>query len=102
MSDIDYIRHHITRGDMLLQLAEEASELSQAAAKLLRCENGTNPTAKTHGQCVDDLLEEMADVKSCVDVLLGEFEAKKVLNIEKQKIRRWAERLFASGSYSEG
>lgn len=37
---------YLPREEILAQLAEEASELAQAALKLRRALNGTNPTPK--------------------------------------------------------
>lgn len=40
---------------LLEQLAEECSELAQAALKLARKERGENPTPKTEEECVENL-----------------------------------------------
>ena len=61
--------------EILAQLAEEASELAQAALKLRRALDGTNPTPKSVEECEENLLEELADIW---------FDAKKVLP-EKDK-----------------
>lgn len=47
---------------ILAQLAEEASELAQAALKLRRALDGTNPTPKSVEECLENIQEEMADV----------------------------------------
>ena len=44
------------------QLAEECSELAQAALKSARKYRGENPTPKTIDECYDALQEEIADV----------------------------------------
>lgn len=44
MTDIRYIASVLSTEDILCQLAEEASELAQAALKLRRALTGTNPT----------------------------------------------------------
>lgn len=49
--------------EILAQLAEEASELAQAALKLRRALDGTNPTPKDIEECEMNLLEELADIK---------------------------------------
>lgn len=54
---------------MWLQLAEEASELSQAASKMVRYIHGTNPVYK-NGVRVTDVNELYADViEEYMDVL---------------------------------
>ena len=44
--------------EILAQSAEEASELAQAALKLRRALDGTNPTQKSVEECEENLLEE--------------------------------------------
>ena len=80
---------------MLEQLAEEASELAQAALKLARKERGDNPTPKTKQQCVADLLQEIADVKlvmSCLQSLIW-FNDDEINRIKSEKLMRWIQRL---------
>lgn len=50
---------------MWLQLAEEASELSQAACKMARYLHGTNPVAKSETLIRSDIVEEFSDVINC-------------------------------------
>lgn len=75
----------------LIQLAEEASELSQACLKLVRCRHGDTPVpemdAKMH------LLEEIADVLLCSKVLTSKADDRIVKGIMMQKAKRWEERL---------
>lgn len=58
---MDKISDYISTSDLLCQLAEECSELAQAALKLKRAMEGTNPTQKGIPECWDDLDEEIAD-----------------------------------------
>ena len=44
--------------ERLAQLAEEAAELAQAALKLRRAIDGTNPTPKTIAEARENLIEE--------------------------------------------
>lgn len=53
----------------LMQLAEEASELSQAALKLIRARHDDNPTPVTAEEAWDRLIEEHADVCLSLDVV---------------------------------
>lgn len=54
---------------MLEQLAEEASELAQAALKAARIERGENPTPVTDKEAEDHLIEEFTDVCMCAEEL---------------------------------
>lgn len=90
-SDFEVIR---TLGEpaLLEQLAEECSELAQAALKLARLERGENPTPKTEEECVKDLLEELGDVNLCMSVI----EANRGIHIRclsVDKKARWAQRI---------
>lgn len=90
-SDFEVIR---TLGEpaMLEQLAEECSELAQAALKLARLERGENPTPKTEEECVENLLEELGDVNLCMSVV----EANRGIHIRclsVDKKVRWAKRI---------
>ena len=73
----------------LIQLAEEASELSQAALKLVRARHGETPV--TTYQASVHLLEEMADVY--VTALALRPDRMTIEAIARQKSRRWEERL---------
>lgn len=77
---------------LLEQLAEECSELAQAALKLARLERGENPTPKTEEECVENLLEELGDVNLCMSVV----EANRGIHIRclsVDKKARWAHRI---------
>ena len=73
----------------LIQLAEEAAELSQAALKLVRARHGDTPV--TPFQASAHLLEEMADVY--VTALALNPDRMTVEAIARQKSKRWEERL---------
>ena len=96
-SDFEVIR---TLGEpaLLEQLAEECSELAQAALKLARLERGENPTPKTEEECVQALLEELADVDLCIGVIRNYRGIEDVCNYElceitEKKRERWAQRI---------
>ena len=61
----------LPKTEILAQLAEEASELAQAALKLRRALDGTNPTPKSVEECEENLLEELADIKVAFTVYLS-------------------------------
>lgn len=92
---LEYIREKLGTGELLCQLAEEASELAHAALKLRRVYDGTNPTPVTYEEALDNLEEEIADVKLLLIVLDLNNANRKVryTHIMQAKIRRWAKRL---------
>ena len=62
---MDDILEKIGEEAMWMQLAEEAAELSQAAAKRARYLHGTNPVAKDDIELRADVIEEYMDVLNC-------------------------------------
>lgn len=92
---LQYIIDCLPTEELLAQLAEEASELAQAALKLRRVENGTNPTRISKEDAIKNILEEIADVKLSIH-LLG-FDSKKAeevcRDIMEEKTDRWADSL---------
>ena len=67
MTDVEYIAENLSDEDILCQIAEEASELSQAALKLRRAITQANPTPVSDEEAVDSIIEEYADT-------IGAFE----------------------------
>lgn len=84
--------------ELLCGLAEEASELSQAALKLRRAIDKKNPMPKTYTECCKNINEEIADCELILE-LLG-FRDPDMLQIQneikKQKEARWINRLEMS------
>lgn len=74
---------------MLMQLAEEAAELSQAAAKMARYLHGTNPVGKSEVEIRANIIEEYADVINCARHLAIPTNEKLIY----AKNRRWRQRL---------
>ena len=92
-----YISSTIGTPAVLEQLAEESAELAQAALKFARKLRDENQTPKSEEECLQDLLEELADVKLCMEV----FEEKnyypdEIEQIMQQKRKRWESRISAS------
>ena len=83
--------------EILAQLAEEAAELSQAALKLRRAMDGTNPTPVSVQEAGNRLVEEIADVIVCENQLLG-LDWNVIDEICKRKLGRWEVRLEAVNS----
>lgn len=73
----------------LEQLAEEAAELAQAAAKLARHRRGENPTCRSEEELICNLEEELTDVF----VAAMELPYRPQKEIELAKRKRWEERL---------
>ena len=92
---IDAIREIMPLAEIMTQLAEEASELAQAALKYRRTLSNSNPTPVTRREAEDKLLEEIADVKLCLHVAGLESCPRKIKvnGIISAKAARWLKRL---------
>lgn len=95
---IKYVREHLPREELLCQLAEECAELGKAALKMARIYRGVNPTPVTRAEAFQNLVEELADVSLCVEVL--GLNTKEVMgncdSICEEKSVRWMNRLKGS------
>lgn len=80
---------------MLRQLAEECSELSQAALKYIRAARKETPMRID--EAIEHLTEEIADVRLMIDAVtatvLSESDVDDVLGIKEQKLDRWKTRM---------
>lgn len=95
----------LPKTEILAQLAEEASELAQAALKLRRALDETTPTPKSVEECLENIQEEMADVFVCLTmfgksaerdgILIYNRYMEKIIKIEDDKEARWLSRLEA-------
>lgn len=98
MSPVETVCKYLSAAEVLTQLAEEAAELAQAALKLRRAVTGTNPTPRSIEECEQGLIEELADVNTCLTVLdfMGvEWEWENAYTLISKKMARWAQRLEA-------
>ena len=77
--------------ELLDGLAEECCELGQAALKLRRVFDGTNPTPKTEEEAIDRFEEEIADVYLYLEQI--DYSSAHVSEIMVQKRNRWERRL---------
>ena len=82
---------YLPETEVLAQLAEEAAELAQAALKLRRVLDGTNPTPLSESEARAALAEERTDVSLCVDLLQIEVDKE----LYRKKYDRWRWRLLA-------
>ena len=92
----------LTQTEILAQLAEEASEPAQAALKLRRALDGTNPTPKSVEECENALIEEYADVVNCIIALdLDDAVFDRMQKMQHEKEARWLSRLEAKEQSDE-
>lgn len=85
------IRISIPLPERLAGLAEECSELSQAALKYRRALTMINPTPVDEETCYDRLMEEIADVMLYLETLY--LNKKQIERIQEEKRDRWLSRL---------
>jgi septum formation topological specificity factor MinE len=92
-----YINKHLSRRELLEQLAEESAELAQAALKLCRAlEDAHNRTETTQREAVENMAEELVDVLNAYTAVFGDWEAvEKAVEQSKRspKWGRWVDRL---------
>ena len=85
--------------ELLAGLAEEAAELAQAALKLRRVFDKTNPTPVSEESAIDHLEEEIADVELYLDKIT--YSKQYVKRIKAEKQARWDKRLRRDESEEE-
>lgn len=91
------IRERLPRVELLLQLAEECTELAHAAMKLVRAMDGTNPTPVTVQEAETLMIDEAADVLLCLDTVIDARRDLPVIEaVMTAKLQRWRERLEAA------
>lgn len=99
MTNMQKITSTVTKRELLMQLAEECSELAKAALKLARTlPDSTNPTPIAQETAFASVLEEYADI--CVaytavrdGVLPHRWQKKDPAEAMRYKEERWAARL---------
>lgn len=89
------ITSKLTLDDLLIQAAEEASELAQALTKYYRVMHGSNPTPVTLAEAREAIVEEIADVNVATAVLRYKIgiPGEEIDEIEAAKIERWRRRV---------
>lgn len=80
----------------LEQTAEECAELAHACLKMARKFRAENPTPAAEEEICERIHEEMADLLTCMDVLINIpwIDTEKVQKIQIRKARRWEERIL--------
>ncbi len=90
----NYIWHTLSPEELLAQLAEEGAELTHAALKLRRAQDGAkNPTPVDRSVAMHALLEEVADVRLLIELLHLEQYEEDIREIIDFKLQRWEKRL---------
>lgn len=89
-----FIPQNIGAAALYEQLAEEASELAQAALKASRILRGNNPTPVKPAEARDNLIEEYTDV--CLVAKLLGLNTDEVQSVRKKQ--RWVNRIIARQS----
>lgn len=82
----------IGRPALLEQLAEECSELAQAALKQARVLRGENPTPVTEMEAHNKVMEEYTDVIQCAEELGLSIDQSQLI----RKDIRWHDRIIGS------
>jgi NTP pyrophosphatase (non-canonical NTP hydrolase) len=91
---VEFIRDQLPEEELLAQLAEEATELAQAALKMRRILDGRNPTPVRLSEAWANLQEEIADVLNCLQVLDISTNDQEYQETIRQKQERWCGRLW--------
>lgn len=96
--DISEIRDNTPYPEQMAMLAEECSELAQAALKMRRiADRDASPTTTPPQTAYDNLREEIADVLVCL-LVIGDYieyiePARPVETIMEYKTTRWRNRI---------
>ena len=77
--------------ELLCGLAEECAELGQAALKLRRAYDQTNPTPIDPDDAYEKLMQEIADVLLYIEQITVPMPY--VQEIKEMKLKRWQSRL---------
>ena len=85
---LDIVKSNISEPALYEQLAEECSELSQAALKKARKLRNENPTPKEMDDIDSSVSEEVGDVILCLSVLDLDYDSE----LFCRKLVRWINR----------
>lgn len=96
----EHVVRSLDKRSVLEQLAEESSEITKAALKVIRAEKlSVNTTPITYEESMEKLIEEINDVRMIISILKYKYpeidnafpEDNDIINNPKWK--RWAKRL---------
>lgn len=85
----NYVASQLSQAALFEQLAEECTELAQAALKMARLERGENPTPMLLEEIQANLVEEISDV----DLVLSVLNINPSARIQERKLARWVGRI---------
>ena len=90
---LNYIKSHVSKKELLAQLAEEATELAHAALKYRRALDDENPTPVSRNEAFKNLIEEIDDVALLLETLALKWRVEFNSSSRERKLNRWVERL---------
>lgn len=90
---LNYIKSHVSKKELLAQLAEEATELAHAALKYRRALDDENPTPVSRNEAFKNLIEEIDDVALLLETLALKWRVEFNSSSREKKLKRWVERL---------
>ena len=94
MTNREYILDKVPVWELLAQVAEEASELTQAALKVRRTFGISNPTPLSLEETLEQFEEEIADLLLCLEMLGYDLDTlRRYRGQMDDKLQRWATRL---------
>lgn len=99
MTNREYIASRLSEEELLCQIAEEASELAQAALKLRRAITQNNPTPVSEADARKAFWEEYGDLNNAIGVYREQkgFDEVRVyrqaLLTASDKMQRWERRI---------
>ena len=88
---MNIIKRSLSVVELLAGLAEEASEVAQAALKLRRVYDQSNPTPMREDEAIEKLYEEVADVQLYLQMI--DIPWNYIDEIIERKRKRWEERI---------
>lgn len=98
MDKLNTVNSLLDEDTILMQLAEEASELAQAALKLIRSkEPSINPTPISESKARQNLIEEFSDVL----LVAAELNIQGDIDIMEHKEQRWIKRIVNNASHQD-
>ena len=92
------IHMYLSVEEILQQLAQDSSALSQTALEIIRARIGRDPIQKSEMECLDDLHEKLAYVYASIDALAGieiDYDILEAIQIAREA--RWEKQLQEAG-----
>lgn len=90
---LNHIKSHVSKKELLAQLAEEAIETAHAALKYRRTLDDENPTPVSSNEAFKNLIEEIDDVALLLETLALKWRVEFNSSSREKKLKRWVERL---------